>query len=347
MILGSHLMWRRLSGILVSAFIGGLAFYTIIPLLPLPNQSARPRTIIIYGFSILEQVMTGSIFPAFQAKWRERTGEHVEFISSFGGSGTVTNQVIMGVPAEVVLLSLELDAQRLVAAGVTGPDSWKTLPEQGVLNRSPIVILVRQGNPKGIRDWADLARTGVRIIHPDPLTSGAANWSILAEYGAGSRGGTDQNGKDLLVGIWRNVVALAGSARAARSQFENGFGDALVTYEQDVIVDKARGQLGGEIVYPQRTIFTEHTVVLVDRNIKPDERELINAFLDYLWSKEAQSIFVGYGFRSTSAEYNANNSSFGVIEDPFSVRELGGWTRVKKEIIDGVWKSQVMQELKR
>lgn len=340
-----HLLWNRFVNTCIAALIGGLAVFAIFPFLPLPTQSTRPRTIVVYGFSILDQVMTGSIFPAFQTEWREHTGEQVEFVSSFGGSGTITNQVILGVPADIVLLSLELDAQRLAKAGVTGSNSWHSFPQQGILNRSPIVILVRPGNPKGIHEWDDLTRPGVRIIHPDPLTSGAANWSVLAEYGAG--GGAPQAGKVLLAGIWKNVVAQAESARAARSQFENGFGDALVTYEQELIWDRARGRLNGEIIYPHRTILTEHTVVVIDRNVRSDERELVAAFVEFLWSEKAQSLFVSSGFRSVTEEYNAGNPLFGEIVDPFSVRDLGGWASAKKEIIDGIWKNQVLQELSR
>src|SRR5207248_10180694 len=113
-------------------------------------------------------------------------------------------------------------------ANVITPKDWQRLPQQGVMNRTPFVILTRAGNPQRIADFADLARPGVKVVHPDPLTSGGANWAIVAEYGAGVRQhrGNAQAGRDLLAGIWKNVVAQAASARAVRTQFENGFGDA-------------------------------------------------------------------------------------------------------------------------
>jgi ABC-type sulfate transport system substrate-binding protein len=248
--------WRRVVGILPLGFLGGLCLYSVWPWLPW-RREAPLRTIVFCGFSILDEVMNKRIFPAFQQEWEARAGERVEFVSSFSGSGTITNQLIMGVPAELALLSLELDAQRLAEAGVIAPESWRRLPHHGVANRTPFVILTRPGNPLRIRDFSDCAKPGVKVVHPDPLTSGGANWAIVAEYGAGVRaaGGRPEAGREMLAGIWRNVVAQAASARAAQTQFENGFGDVLITYEQELLRDIMRGRLKGEIVYPRSLAF--------------------------------------------------------------------------------------------
>jgi sulfate transport system substrate-binding protein len=215
------------------------------------------------------------------------------------------------------------------------------------VNRTPFVILVRDGNPRGICDFEDLTRSGTKIVHPDPLTSGGANWAIVAEYGAGMRKANSDrdSGKRMLEGIWRNVTAQAASARAARTQFENGFGDALITYEQELLVDQSQGKLKGEIIYPQSTIQSEHTLVLVGRNIQAQERELIQAFADFLWSERAQRIFVKYGFRSVQEPLNNENPDFGSIPDLFSIEDFGGWKKAKKEIVDAVWKDRVLKEL--
>jgi sulfate transport system substrate-binding protein len=304
---------------------------------------------VFYGFSILGETLDGAVFPAFSREWRERTGEQVEFISSFSGSGTVTNQLIMGVPAELALLSLEPDAHRLAAAGVIGPESWRSLPHRGVVNRTPFIILVRPGNPKGIHDFADLARPGIGVVHPDPLTSGAANWAIAAEYGAGMRAnpGDPDAGYRMLLGIWRNVVAQAASARSARTQFDLGFGDALITYEQEGLWDRARDRLHGEIVYPRHTILTEHTLVLVNRNVPARDRPLLDSLAAYLWSERAQRMFVENGFRSVNEALVKGDSAFGRIEDPFSIGDLGGWARARTEIVDRVWRDRVLQEIDR
>ena len=330
-----------------AAFLSGLLLYCIWPWLPFPHRQRAPRTIVFYGFSILVEVMNKGIFPAFQKEWRERAGEEVEFISSFGGSGTVRNQIVMGVPADMALLSLELDAQKLAQAGLIADASWRQFPEGGVVNRTPFVIYVRRGNPLGVRDFTDLTKPGVKIVHPDPLTSGGANWAIVAEYGSGFRqaNGSAAAGKRMLEGVWRNVAAQAASARAARTQFENGFGDALITYEQELLADKIRGKLNGEIVYPQSTIRSEHTLVVIGRNIAPEERDLVQAFTEFLWSEKAQRIFVEHGFRSVQEPLNSANPQFGTISDLFSIEDFGGWKRAKKEIVDGIWKEQVLKGL--
>lgn len=338
-----------LRNVIPLTLLSTLALYALWPWLPFTREAIAPRTIVFYGFSILGSVMEQAIFPAFQAQWYAQTGEQVEFISSFAGSGTITNQIVMGVPAELALLSLELDALRLSEAGVIDTESWHDLPERGVVNRTPFVILVRPGNPKAIHDFADLTRPGIGVVHPDPLTSGGANWAIVAEYGAGARADPDrpEAGYDLLLGIWRNVVAQAASARSARTQFENGFGDALITYEQEALYDQARGRLQAEIIYPQRTILSEHTLVVIERHTALAQRELIAAFVQFLWSEPAQRLFVEYGYRSVYEELNRAHPQFGAIHDPFTIDDFGGWPQAKRDIVEGIWKDRVLQELER
>ena len=334
-----------LSGRLPFLLLGALLLYAVWPWLPLPGRE-RPRTVIFYGFSILGEVLNEAVLPEFARRWESRTGEPVEFITAFAGSGTVTNQLILGVPADLALLSLELDAERLATAGVIPPGSWRRLPHGGVVNRTPFILLVRPGNPKGIRDFSDLARPGVGIVHPDPLTSGGANWALLAEYGAAARraapGREREAGEAALRGVWANVVAQSPSARGARTQFENGFGDVLVTYEQEVLKDLEKGTLHGEVVYPPATVLSEHTLVVVEKNVEPGERELIHALVEFLWSEPAQRLFVEGGFRSVQEDLNRLNPGFGRIADPFLVRDFGGWGTVKREIVDGIWRDRVM-----
>jgi sulfate transport system substrate-binding protein len=208
------------------------------------------------------------------------------------------------------------------------------------------VILVRPGNP-GHPRFADLpAKDPHRASRPDDL--GGANWAIVAEYGAGARGSPDpvRAGHYMLLGVWKNVVAQAASARAARTQFENGFGDALVTYEQEAIYDLSRGKLKAEVVYPRSTVLSEHTLVRIDRNVTRRDKDLVDAFATFLFSEEAQRIFVRYGFRSVLEPLN-DNPRFGTIEDPFRIEDVGGWKRAKKEIVEKVWKKQVLEEIKK
>jgi sulfate/thiosulfate transport system substrate-binding protein len=318
--------------------------------LPQSSTTSGGRSITVYGFSVMKESLEKAIFPAFAARWKQEHGEEVKFTSSFAGSETVTNQILQGVGADIAILSIERDVERLQQGGAVTSD-WHQLPAQGIVNKTPFVILVRRGNPKGIRDFPDLARPGVKVIHPDPVSSGGAQWSILAIYGSELIKSEKETGRrdearalNTLRGVWRNVIATPGSAREARTQFETGYADALITYELDAILMKqARADV--EIVVPEATIFSEHPAAVIDRNITADERPVINAFIQYLWTEEAQRAFVQYHFRSVNnEELNKENKEFAEIKLPFYVKDLGGWSKAYPEIIERVWRDQVQRK---
>lgn len=308
-----------------------------------------PPTLVIYGFSILEKVFSSKILPVFQMRWKEKTGEEIRFYTSFSGSGTVVNQIRFGAPADVAVLAHTLDAIRLQEAGLIETD-WTRFPYKGIINRTPMVLIVRQGNPKGIFSFQDLQRPGIGIVHPDPQTSGGALWGLLAEYGAFAF--ADRKDPEAahrgLVGLWKNVIVLGSSARASRTQFEMGFGDVLVTYEQEAASDLMAGRFKHQVIVPERTIYSEHPAVVIDRNVSPEERPLVEAFLDFLRSEEAQRIFVEYGFRSvTDEQLNAGNPHFSKVRFPFTVDDLGGWKQAHSEIVQDLWKKRVLEEVGR
>lgn len=306
-------------------------------------------TLVIYGFSILEEVITSGILPAFQKQWQEETGEEVRFYTSFAGSGTVMNQIRFGAPADVALFSHTLDAYRLKEAGLIQHD-WTVSPYRGIINRTPMILIVRSGNPKGLSSFQALRRPGIGIVHPDPQTSGGALWALLAEYGSFAlpEGRSPETAHAGMVDLWRNVIVLGSSARAARTQFEMGFGDALITYEQEAVKDLARGKFRHEKVVPEWTIYSEHPAVAIDRNIFPEERPLVEAFLNFLWTEEAQRIFVDYGFRSiTDPRLDAENRYFSKVPHSFTVEEVGGWPRAYAEIVEGLWRKRILEEVRR
>lgn len=314
------------------------------PIFAQPARSSSP-TLVVYGFSILEEAVSSGIIPAFQKRWKERTGQEVHFYTSFAGSGTVMNQIRFGAPADVALFSHTLDAYRLKEAGLIRHD-WTTSPHGAIINRTPIVLIVRKGNPKGLSGFQDLRRPGVGIVHPDPQTSGGALWALLAEYGAFAlpEGGSPEAAREGMVDLWKNVIVLGSSARAARTQFEMGFGDALITYEQEAVKDLRRGKFKHEVAVPEWTIYSEHPAIAIDRNITPEKRPLAEAFLDFLWTEEAQRIFVQYGFRSiTDDRLNTENPHFSAVPHPFTVETFGGWQRANAEIVDGLWRKQILE----
>ena len=315
--------------------------------LPKPPAEGGDITITLYGFSIMKEALEKAIFPGFAAHWKQLHGQEVRFQTSFAGSETITNQILTGAPAEVAILSIERDAQRLKNAGFT-TSNWHDFPSKGFVNKTPFIIIVRKGNPKGIHDFPDLGKSGIRLIHPDPVSSGGAQWSILAIYGSElKKSEVDSSEQDkaralqTLRAMWKNVISTPGSAREARTTFELGNGDALITYElEGLLMKEANAPI--DIVVPRSTIFSEHPAVVIDKKVSSDKRPLIDAFMQYLWEDEAQRAFVKYHFYSTTKdEFNQANTGFGKIELPITIEYFGGWDKAYPEVIEKIFRDQV------
>lgn len=318
--------------------------------LPKPPSESGDINITVYAFSIMKESLEKSIFPGFAAQWKQNHGQDVRFTSSFAGSETITNQILQGVNADIAILSIERDALRLRDGGFVTSD-WRAAPNKGIVNKTPFVILVRGGNPKGIRDFSDLAKPGVEIIHPDPVSSGGAQWSILAIYGSQLVKSQKQSGEEdtasalhILRALWANVKSTPGSAREARTQFETGFGDVLVTYELEGLLMKQSKKTPIEIVFPQATIFSEHPAVVIDKNVPAAKRAIVNAFMEYLWTDEAQQGFVKNYFHAvTNQAFHDASADLGKIESPFTIEKFGGWERAYPEIIEKIFRDQVQR----
>jgi len=318
--------------------------------LPKPPGESGDITITLYGFSVMKESLEKAIFPGFTAKWKQQHGQVVQFQSSFAGSETVTNQILRGAPSDIAILSIERDAQRLQKDGFVTSD-WHSSPGRGVVNKTPFVIIVRQGNPKGIHDFSDLAKPGIRLIHPDPISSGGAQWSILAIYGSELKKSEKESGEadksralQTLRAIWKNVISTPGSAREARTTFELGNGDALITYElEGLLMEEAKAPI--DMIVPQSTIFSEHPAVVIDKNITATKRPVVDAFMQYLWSDEAQQAFVKFHFySSTNDAFNQANTAFGHIEIPFTIDYFGGWDKAYPEVIEKIFRDQVQRK---
>ncbi len=330
-----------------AAFVSALL---VAACLPKPPGESGDITITLYGFSVMKESLEKAIFPGFTAKWKQQHGLVVQFQSSFAGSETVTNQILRGAPADIAILSIERDAQRLQKDGFVTSD-WHSLPGRGIVNKTPFVIIVRKGNPKGIHDFSDLAKPGIRLIHPDPISSGGAQWSILAIYGSELKKSEKESNEadksralQTLRAIWKNVISTPGSAREARTTFELGNGDALITYElEGLLMKEAKSPI--EVITPQATIFSEHPAVVIDKNVTAARRAVIDAFMQYLWSDEAQEAFVKFHFySSTNDAFNQANKDFGHIEMPFTIEYFGGWDKAYPEVIEQVFRDQVQKK---
>lgn len=302
------------------------------------SKNGNQVTLTLGGYTTPREAYDKAIIPAFQKYWKEKTGQEVIFQESYQGSGAQSRAIVGGFEADIAALSLEGDIDKIVEAGLI-TSKWKDKPNKGMVSTSVVVIAVRPGNPKGIKDWADLAQPGLNVLTPDPKTSGGAQWNINAIYGAALRGfaGTPKDDKaaaqELLTSIFRNVSIMDKGARESITNYEKGVGDVAITYENEVIVGRLAGQTY-EYVMPHSTILIENPAALVDKYVdKHGVRQVAEAFLDFLWTQEAQRGFAKYGLRPVDQSVSQEiKDTYPRVEDLWKIDYLGGWSKVAEEI---------------
>ncbi|MFA5952919.1 MAG: sulfate ABC transporter substrate-binding protein [Hyphomicrobium sp.] len=274
---------------------------------------------------------------AFAKHWKATANEDVTVKQSHGGSGKQARAVIDGLEADVVTLALAGDVNQLVKNGELIKAGWeKRLPDNSAPYTSTIVFLVRKGNPKGIKDWADLGKDGVEVVTPNPKTSGGARWNYLAAWGYALKqdGGSEDKAKALVTRIYKNTKVLDSGARGSLTTFtERGIGDVLISWENEAyLATKELGPDKFEIVTPTISILAEPSVAVVDKVVdKKGTRKLAEAYLNYLYSPEGQDIAGKNYYRPRDAKaaekYKAQFSAVKL----FTIDEVfGGWAKAQE-----------------
>jgi len=301
-----------------------------------PAQGERV-TLILGAYTTPREAYGKAILSAFQSFWKEKSGQEVEFQESYQGSGAQARAIIGGFEADVAALSLEADIDKIAEAGLIKHD-WRSKPHGGMVSTSIVVLAVRPGNPKAVRDWPDLTKPGLNILTPDPKTSGGAQWNINAMYGAALRGfaGVPKDDKaaatQFLSRVFRNVSIMDKGARESITNFEKGVGDVAVTYENEVWVGRQAGKTYDYVV-PRSTILIENPVALIDSNAdKHGVRKVAEAFVDFLSTQEAQRAYGQYGLRPLDPEAAKEVAGLPKVEDLWKIDYLGGWKKVGEEI---------------
>lgn len=313
-----------------------------VTLLAAPAARAETIKINIASCCVTEDATTKEILPAFRKYYKEKFGKDVDVSASFAGSGTLKNQILGGAPVQVAVLSSELYLDQLKEKGLISSD-WRKHPNKGSVIKSVIVFVTRKGNPKGLATFEDLARPGTKVLHSSPDTSGGAQWAIFAIYGAGANlrdlsFGPEDGGVKLLSAVEKNVISQPESARQTFVQFDAGFGDTIVTYENEALLEKAKGCDYG-ISVPKKTIETEWKVSRIDSNIRPEQEHAVGELIRFLYTTEAQRAYAKYGFRSVDKKVAKEfHSKYAKVEEPFTVDDLGGWKSARKNVIENVWK---------
>lgn len=274
---------------------------------------------------------------AFASYWKAKTGDNVTIKQSHGGSGKQARSVIDGLPADVVTLALSYDIDEISNKGkLLSPEWQKRLPHNSAPYTSTIVLLVRKGNPKGIKDWGDLIKPGVAVVTPNPKTGGGARWNYLAAYAYALKqnNNNDAKAKEFIKKLYEHVPVLDSAARGATTTFiERGIGDVLITWENEAFLAlKEAGTDKYEIVLPSQSILAEPPVAVVDKGVdKRKTRAVAQAYLEYLYTEEGQEIAAKNFYRPISPtvakKYEKQFPSIPLITID---QVFGGWQKAQK-----------------
>jgi sulfate transport system substrate-binding protein len=289
---------------------------------------------------------------AFAKHWQAKTGDKLTIKQSHGGSGKQARSVIDGLTADVVTLALSYDIDEISSKGRLIPKDWQArLPNNSSPYTSTIVFLVRKGNPKGIKDWNDLTKTGVSVITPNPKTSGGARWNYLAAwaYAKKQNGGDEAKTKEFVSKLFKNVPVLDTGARGSTTTFvERGIGDVLLAWENEAfLAQKELGVGKFEIVVPSLSILAEPPVTVVDKFAKKHGTEAVaKAYLEYLYTEEGQEIAAKNYYRPTLASVAKKyESQFPKVKLVQIDQEFGGWQKAQKtHFSDGGTFDQIYQK---
>ena len=298
------------------------------------NQGDVELTLVSFAVT---RAAHDQIIPKFVEKWKNEHNQNVTFNQSYGGSGTQTRAVIDGLEADVVHLALALDTEKIQKAGLIQPGWEKEAPNNAIVSKSVAALVTREGNPKGIKDWADLAKDGISVITANPKTSGGARWNFLGLWGSVTRtGGDDAKALDYTTKVFKNVPVLPRDAREASDVFfKQGQGDVLINYENEVLL---AGQNGEKLPYviPNVNISIDNPIALVDKNVdKHGTREVAQAFVEYLYTPEAQREFAKVGFRPVDPTVGEETAKqYTKLKTLFTAQDMGGWDAIQKKFFE-------------
>ncbi len=315
------------------------------------THSASAETVLLNVSYDVTREFYKEYNPAFVAHWQKTSGETAKINQSHGGSSKQVRSVIDGLEADVVTMNGVPDIDQLAKAALIPADWAKRLPNDSVPYTSTILFIVRKGNPKGIKDWSDLARPGVAVVIPNPKTSGNGRYSYLGAwiYARHQPGGSDVTAQEFVRKVFANVPVLDTGGRGATTTFaQRHIGDVLLTFENEVaLIQKELGPDTVEVVVPSSSILAENPVVWVDKVVtKRGTAKIAQAYLEYLYTPEAQELAAKYYFRpldpAVAAKFPGRFPDLKLYSVP---AEFGSWDRAQKaHFADGGTFDQIYQK---
>jgi sulfate transport system substrate-binding protein len=310
------------------------------------TQPSKELTLVSYAVT---QKAYEQIIPKFVEQWKAKTGQTITFSQSYGGSGSQARAVIDGLEADVVALALALDVQKVQKAGLIEPGWEKEAPDDAIVTRSVAALVTRKGGPQ-VSKLSDLSKSNIKVITANPKTSGGARWNFLALWGAVTQtGGTEQAATTFVKEVYRGVPILPKDAREASDVFyKQGQGNVLINYENEVLLAKQQGDTQPFVVPTDVNVSIDNPVAVVDKNVDArGTRKIAEAFVQFLFTPEAQREFAKVGFRPVDATVSQEFAKdYPKVQKLFTVKDLGGWTQVQKRFFeDGALFDQIQTEI--
>ncbi len=316
------------------------------------GNTKKDVELTLVSFAVTKQAHA-AIIPKFVEKWQKEQNQKVTFKQSYGGSGSQTRAVIDGLEADIVHLALAGDTSKIEKAGLIDKGWEQEFPNESIVSKSVAALVTREGNPKNIKDWSDLEKDGVSLITADPKTSGVARWNFLALWNASAKkSGGDAKTQESLVKVFRNVPILTKDAREASDAFfKQGQGDALINYENEIILASQKGQKVNYVV-PDVNISIDNPIAIVDKNVaKHGTKEVAEAFVKFLYSTEAQTEFAKLGFRPVDETVTKEKQFvelYPKVKELATVKDFGSWSEIdKKFFADGAIFDKIQSQIKR
>ena len=302
--------------------------------LPTFAQTSASVEVTLVSYAVAKPVFA-RLIPEFQQEWKAKTGQTVTFKESYGASGAQTRAIIDGLEADILAQNLQSNITPLVEKKLVSADWSKRLPNNAVPATSVMVIVTRPGNPKQIRTWQDLTRSGVGIVLINPKTSGNARWGILSGYGPILKSEGEDKAKAYLQGLVKNTKTLANNGREATDTFvRNRVGDALITFENEIIFTNEVIPKDYPYVAPTTNIQVDFPVTVIDSIVdKRGTRKVAEAFTQFLFTPKAQEIYAQLGYRPINDRVRKQyTKQYQSVSKLYTIADFGGWSQVNKQL---------------
>jgi len=322
--------WHSLLG--VASMLAVIAGNLLIPSMIQTQPSPVELTLVSYAVA---RPVFAKIIPEFQKEWQAKTGQRVTFKESYGPSVAQTRSILAGLEADILAQNMQTFITPLVERNMVRPDWQRRLPNSAIPAHTFMALITRPNNPKNIKDWQDLTRSGVGIVAINPKTSGNARWGLLAGYGAVLKSQGREKAREYVMAMVKNITRLVNSGREATDAFvKNRIGDVMINFENEIIFTNEAIPRDFPYTVPTANIQVDFPVTVVDSVVdRRGTRQVAEEFTKFLFTPKAQEIYAEVGYRPTNQQvFQKYSKQFQSVSKPYKVRDFGGWQIIDKDL---------------